>query len=113
MMPPSFTEACMAASESVQTLVIYRPKPGAESALEALVRKHLPTLKTLGLLGPGQSVAYRAEDKRSHAICFVEIFDWKDKRASDVAHQTPEVMAIWEPMGPLLENLEIRALQPL
>jgi len=103
----------MASSEAVPTLVIYRPKAGAETALEALVRKHLPTLRSLGLLGMGQSVAYRAEDKRSHAVCYVEIFDWKDGRASDVAHQTPEVMAIWEPMGPLLENLEIRALRPL
>ena len=103
----------MASSEPVHTLVIYRPKAGTETALEALVRKHLPTLRSLGLLGTGQSVAYRAEDKRSHAVCYVEIFDWKDGRASDVAHQTPEVMAIWEPMGPLLENLEIRALRPL
>jgi len=39
--------------------------------------------------------------------------DWKDGRAPDVAHQTPEVMAIWEPMGPVLANLEIRALRPL
>ena len=103
----------MASSEPVPTLVIYRPKAGTETALEALVRKHLPTLRSLGLLGAGQSVAYRAEDKRSHAVCYVEIFDWKDGRASDVAHQTPEVMAIWEPMGPLLENLEIRTLRPL
>ena len=103
----------MASSESVPTLVIYHPKPGAESALEALVRKHIPTLRTLGLLGTGQSAVYRAEDKRSKAVVFVEIFDWKDGRASDVAHQTPEVMAIWEPMGPLLANLEIRALRQL
>lgn len=103
----------MAATEPVPTLVVYTPKPGAEAALEALVKKHIPALRTLGLLGTGQSVAYRAEDKRSKAVVFVEIFDWKDGRASDVAHQTPEVMAIWEPMGPLLEKLEIRALRPL
>ena len=86
---------------------------GLGGLLEALVRKHIPTLRTLGLLGTGQSVVYRAEDKRSKAVVYVEIFDWKDARASDVAHQTPEVMAIWEPMGPLLENLEIRAIRPL
>src|SRR5262250_1506793 len=98
----------MASSEPVTTLVIYRPKPGAERALEALVRKHLPVLR-----GPGQSSAFRAEDKRSHAVSFVELFQWKDGSASDVAHQTPEVMAIWEPMGPLLEALELRRLDPL
>ena len=103
----------MASSEPVPTLVIYRPKSGAGPALEALVRKHIPTLRSLGLLGQGQSAAFRAEDKRSSGVVYVEIFDWKDGRASDVAHQTPEVMAIWEPMGPLLEDLEIRALRPL
>jgi len=103
----------MASSEPVTTLVIYRPKPGAERALEALVRKHIPVLRGLGLLGPGQSSAFRAEDKRSHAVSFVELFQWKDGSASDVAHQTPEVMAIWEPMGPLLEALELRRLDPL
>jgi quinol monooxygenase YgiN len=103
----------MASSEPVPTLVIYRPKPGAEPALEALIRKHIPTLRGLGLLGTGQSAAFRAEDKRAGRAAYVEIFDWKDGRASDVAHQTPEVMAIWEPMEPLLEGLEIRQLQPL
>jgi hypothetical protein len=112
-MTTSFQEAPMAPSEPVTTLVIYRPKAGAEQALEALVRKHIPVLRGLGLLGSGESVAFRAEDKRSHAVSFVELFEWKDARASDVAHQTPEVMAIWEPMGPLLEGLELRRLNPL
>ncbi|MGZ6028718.1 MAG: hypothetical protein ACXWK5_04790 [Myxococcaceae bacterium] len=103
----------MASSGPVTTLVIYRPKAGAEQALGALVQKHLPVLRTLGLLGPGQSMAFRAEDKRSHAVSFVELFQWKDERASDIAHQSPEVMAIWEPMGPLLEVLELRKLEPL
>ena len=103
----------MASSEPVTTLVIYRPKAGAEQALETLVRKHIPVLRGLGLLGPGGSQAFRAEDKRSHAVSFVELFQWKDGKASEVAHQTPEVMAIWEPMGPLLEGLELRRLDPL
>ena len=103
----------MAPSEPVTTLVIYRPKAGAEQALEALVRKHIPVLRGLGLLGPGQSAAFRAHDKESHAVSFVEVFQWKDGRASEVAHQTPEVMAVWETMGPLLEGLELRRLDPL
>jgi quinol monooxygenase YgiN len=103
----------MAISKPVTTLVIYRPRAGAEQALEGLVRGHIPVLRQLGLLGPGQSMAFRAEDKRSHAVSFVELFQWRDERASDIAHQTPEVMAIWEPMGPLLEGLELRKLEPL
>jgi hypothetical protein len=103
----------MDATSPVKTLVIYRPKTGAERALEALVRKHLPTLRKLGLMSPAEGQLWRAADKRSGAVSFVEIFEWKDGRASDVAHQTPEVMAIWEPMGPLLEGLELRRLDPL
>lgn len=97
----------------VKTLVIYRPKTGAERALEALVMLHLPTLRRLGLIAPADGQVWRAQDKRSGAVSFVEIFEWKDGKASEVAHQTPEVMAIWEPMGPLLEGMELRRLDPL
>jgi hypothetical protein len=37
------------------------------------------------------------------------MFTWKDGSGSDVAHQSPEVMAIWEPMTPILENMQISA----
>ena len=97
----------------VKTLVIYRPKVGAERALEALVRKHLPTLRRLGLMSAAEGQLWRADDKRGGGVSFVEMFEWRDGKASDVAHQTPEVMALWEPMGPLLEGLEIRRLDPL
>ena len=43
----------------------------------------------------------------------IEQFVWKDGKASDVAHQTPEIMAVWEPMGPLLEELTICEVEPL
>ncbi len=41
------------------------------------------------------------------------MFSWKDGSASDVAHQSPEVMAIWEPMTPILENMQITEVEPL
>jgi hypothetical protein len=37
---------------------------------------------------------------------------WRDDEASNIAHQTPEIMAIWEPMGPLLEELKLTKLEP-
>ena len=43
----------------------------------------------------------------------MELFQWKNGEASGVAHQTPEVMAIWEPMGPILENLTLCEVEPL
>jgi hypothetical protein len=38
------------------------------------------------------------------------MFSWRDEQAAGIAHQTPEVMAVWEPMTPLLESLEISVI---
>ena len=97
---------------SVPTLVIYRPKVGKENEMQLLVEKHWPTLSRLGLVTNDPAKIWRATGKDDRPY-FVEIFSWKDERSSDVAHQTPEVMAVWEPMGGILENLEIAKIEPV
>ncbi|MGD0192627.1 MAG: hypothetical protein ABSD74_17960 [Rhizomicrobium sp.] len=91
----------------VPTLVTYRAKDGKEAAVLELVKRHWPALHKLGLATPNPARIWRAQDKRSGKVAFVELFEWRDEAASEVAHQTPEVMAIWEPMGAVLEGLEI------
>ncbi len=98
-------------AKPVPTLVRYTPKPGHEDELLALVRKHWPELRRIGLATDAPARIWRAHDKRSGAVSFVELFEWKDETSSTVAHQTPEVMAIWEPMGPILANLEIQQVE--
>lgn len=93
--------------------VEYWPVPGKESELQALVQKHWPTLRELGLCTDEPARIWRAKDKKSERVYFVEIFQWRDENASDVAHQTPEVMAVWEPMGPILEKLSLAQIEPL
>ncbi|MCU1267339.1 MAG: hypothetical protein JWM21_3657 [Acidobacteria bacterium] len=100
------------AGNPVLTHVTYRPKKGKEEELFALVKKHWPILKQIGLSTNEPAQVYRATDKRSGAVYFIEIFSWRDGKASDLAHQTPEVMAVWETMGPVLEGLELAALEP-
>jgi quinol monooxygenase YgiN len=97
---------------SVLTHVTYRPKKGKEEELLELVKKHWPALNALGLSTSEPAKVYRATDKRSGQVYFIEIFSWRDEQASTTAHQTPEVMAIWEPMGPILEGLELARLEP-
>ena len=97
---------------SVPTLVIYRPKAGKEKEMQPLVEKHWPTLSRLGLVTNEPAKIWRATGKDGKPY-FVEIFSWKDEKSSDVAHQTPEVMAVWEPMGGILENLEIAKIEPV
>jgi len=97
----------------VAMLVKYTPRPGNEDALIALVRKHWPTLRTLGLVTTTPAQLFRGVDKRSNRVSIFEMFEWMDAGSSEIAHQTPEVMAVWEPMGPLLEEMDLVRLQRL
>ena len=103
----------MPTSTPVLMLVKYQPKPGTEEQLLELVRKHWPTLRQLRLTTSTPAQLYRSVDKRSGRPAIFEMFEWVDDTASDTAHQTPEVMAVWEPMGPLLEGMELSRLERL
>ncbi len=94
----------MAKGKPVLTHVTYYPKKGKERELVELVKKHWPTLRKLGLATEEPPQIYEAHDKRSGNTYFIEIFAWRDEEASSVAHQTPEVMAVWEPMGGIMES---------
>jgi hypothetical protein len=37
----------------------------------------------------------------------VELFAWKDAKASEREHRTPGVLAVWGPMEPLLVSMEL------
>src|SRR5262249_27418206 len=91
----------------VHTMVTYLAKPDKEAELLELVRKHEPALRKVGLAGPEPFRLWKAYDIRKGRHSIVELMAWKDGNASETAHQTPEVMAVWEPMGPVLEELTI------
>jgi hypothetical protein len=101
------------AGKPVLTHVTYRPKKGKEKDLFTLVKKHWPTLRKIGLVTADPATVYRATNKETGGVYFVEIFSWRDQKASGIAHQTPEVMAVWETMGPVMEGLEIAAIEPV
>lgn len=96
----------------VSNMVTYVAKAGKEAELLALVKKHEPALRSVGLVTDEPFKVFKAFDIRKKRVQFVEFFVWKDGNASDVAHQTPEVMAVWEPMGPVLEELIICEVEP-
>ena len=94
----------MAKGKPVLTHVTYYPKKGKEKELLELIKKHWPALLKLGLVTDEPATVYQAHDKRSGNTYFIEIFAWRDEEASSIAHQTPEVMAVWEPMGNIMEG---------
>ena len=91
----------------VKNLVTYVAKPGSEAKLLELVKKHEVALRKTGLVTAEPFKVWKAFNIRSGEHSVVEYFEWKDGKSSDVAHQTPEVMAVWEPMGPILADLRI------
>jgi quinol monooxygenase YgiN len=97
----------------VTNIVTYVPKKGKEAELLALVKKHEPALRKVGLVTDEPFRLWKAYDIRKQRAQFIEQFVWKDAKASDVAHQTPEIMAVWEPMGPVLEELTICEVEPI
>lgn len=100
-------------ADPVRNIVTYVPKAGKEAELLALVKQHEAALRQADLVTAEPFRVWRAFDIRKKRVAFMESFQWKDGRASDVAHQTPEVMAVWEPMGPVLEELTICEVEPV
>ena len=86
----------------------YRVKPGAREKFIDLLRKHWPTLRDVGLATDTPALCFEAvsggESRHNESgTTFVEIFSWSRPNAPQVAHNMPAVMAVWEPMGALVE----------
>lgn len=88
-------------------IAIYRVRAEKLDAFMALLRRHVPTLRRLGLATDDPPVFYRGEENEGGPIVF-EIFRWADGEAAGTAHHTPEVMAIWETMGAMTEERDGR-----
>lgn len=76
---------------SVMVIACYKPKPGQDEALLALLKTHLPILQEERLVGDEPSLCGRAKDGT-----IVEVFCWKSQGAIDAAHSNKVVAAMWE-----------------
>lgn len=102
----------MTASKGASVLCIYRIKPGQEQAFLRLLERHWPTLRRVGLATEAPAQVQRAV-QRDGKTAFIEAFSWNSADASALAHQSPEVMAVWEPMGALCEGMEFLPVEPV
>ncbi|MBL7714227.1 MAG: hypothetical protein JNL01_02095 [Bdellovibrionales bacterium] len=81
-------------SKPEMVIAMYRPKEGKQAELEALVKKHFPTLKQYGLSTHKESFIGRSSDGT-----ILEIFEWVNQAAAEKAHDHPAVAKIWEAMA--------------
>lgn len=95
----------------------YNVRKSDEGTFVELLTRHWPTLSRLKLVTNAPVQHFRGEDPAG--AFFVEIFEWADANAVGVAHEHPEVAAIWEKMGTLTEDrngqpaMEFPHVQPL
>lgn len=82
----------------------YRVASGQEAAFTELLRRHWPTLHSLGVVGDEPAQVLRSVDGPP---TFVEIFQWADQGYVR-ARTHPDVLAIWEPMEQLCEERDGR-----
>lgn len=98
--------------DGIAVVCRYKVKAGGEAEMERLLAVHWPTLHRAGLVTDEPAQVYRGLPSRKPGgdsgaqRTYVEIFAWRDERAPEIAHQSPSVMAVWEPMGAVCEQME-------
>ena len=103
----------------VTVICRYLVKPGHEAEMEALLAKHWPALHGVGLTTDEPPRIYKGlpspKPGGEHGAerVYVEVFAWKDAAAPQTAHQLPEVMAVWEPMGAVCDDMDFPHYLPL
>ncbi len=84
-----------------QTVICtYRVQPDHEDSFQELLERHWITLHALGFVTEGKPTIFRSVD---NPPTYVEIFTWVEG-GFDLAHEHPDVIAVWEQMDPLLEK---------
>lgn len=87
-------------------MAAYKPKAGKESELEALIKKHGPTLLELGLVTNRPALTIKSKDGT-----YIEIMEWVDADTSAKAHEHPAVAKIWEAMEVISQFRKISDLE--
>ncbi len=83
-------------------IACYRPKAGQADALRRLVKTHVATLRSIGLVSNRVPITMEAKDGS-----IVEVFEWASAEAIQAAHGHPVVLKMWEEYGKLCDYLPV------
>jgi hypothetical protein len=90
------------ANETV--ICTYRVRSDQEAAFTELLGRHWDTLHDLGFVTDERATVFRS---LAEPPTYIEVFTWVEGGFGN-AHEHPDVLAIWEPMEPLLEDRDGR-----
>ena len=71
-------------------IAAFKPKPGKQEQLRAVVAKHWRVLSEQGLVTDRPRYAMQSSDGT-----ILEVFEWRSAQAIESAHQNPAVQALW------------------
>jgi hypothetical protein len=95
-----------ARADTPETVMItFRPKPGAEQQLAAVIADHWATARKMNLVQPDPHVTVRLKDDGGRPV-FVDTFTWRDRDIPDNA--PPAILTIWSEMTRLTEGRDGR-----
>ncbi|MGE3108176.1 MAG: ATP-binding protein [Phycisphaerales bacterium] len=74
----------------VISFAAFRPKPGKDADLLAVIADRLPLLRRLGLATDREHIVVRTPSG-----IILEVSEWVSQDAIDAAHHTPDVLTLW------------------
>ena len=81
---------------STLAFAMYKPHEGKENELREILETHIPMLKEYGLITDKGTFQVRSKDGT-----IIEIFEWVNEEAKDIAHKHPAIMSMWGKMMPI------------
>jgi quinol monooxygenase YgiN len=89
----------------VFVIACYKPNPGKDADLRALIKTHVPTLRLQDLATNRAAHLMRASDGT-----YLEVFEWSSKQAAQSAHSNPVVQKLWKDFSELCEFSQLSSL---
>jgi quinol monooxygenase YgiN len=86
-------------------IAAYRPKPGKERELAALVERHMDVLRAEDLVTGKPAYVMRALNGT-----FVEVFEWQSVEAIAKAHESVAVQALWDGFAEVCDYVPLTTL---
>lgn len=84
---------------------LYRPHPGKDAELRALIARHIPALRKAKLITDRTAMLMRSSNGT-----YIEVFEWNDEGGSRKAHETQSIQSIW---GEMMRIAEFPSLDSL
>lgn len=86
-------------------IAAFKPKPGMQQQLLAVVEKHWRVLEAQGLVTERPRYAMQAADGT-----VLEVFEWRSPEAIERAHHDPAVLGLWAEFEAACDYVPLSAL---